>query len=378
MRPPPLVREARANLWNSFVSALSYLSPTAASPTPLILSAGGDTTLQTFDLSTGALFSRFPIEELLLPYVVVAPYRPPPIMGKKRPAKKAKKVKEDEEKMEVFEAVEEGEEEDELVEEVLVEEAQGEEEGGEGKGHWKGKIAKGLAVIKIVQVGERESGGVVVLATGCVPLALGIFLAAKVTRLFDAAVLRFSTYPTLSLSPPPPPPPPPPPLPPSSTSCTPSWTCRPPPPPLPSTSPSTCRWSPNPPTRQSATPPSSTTPSSSPPSPLSNLCSAPPPFLVRSPLLLALDALTRLPVSDSLPLPTSESLYPVLSLLHQPEQSGAGEEIILREESGKKIVEEGKGSGGQSGKRAKGRAEAKRRADEAGEKKRKAEEMVEA
>lgn len=82
-------------------------------------------------------------------------------------------------------------------------------------------------------------------------------------------------------------------------------------------------------------------------------------------------------MTDSLPLPSPDSLYPVLSLLHQPEQSGVGDETILREESGKKIVEDKGTGGGQSGKRAKGRAEAKRRADEAGEKKRKAEEMVE-
>lgn len=158
----------------SFVSALSYLPPTTASPAPLILSAGGDPTFQTFDLSTGALLSRFPIEELLLPHVVVVPYRPPPVMGKKRPGKKAKRAKEEaallEAKGEDGDAVEEEQVEEVQGEEGQMEEVQMEEvQGEEGKTHWRERVAKGLAVVKIVQVGDRESGGVVVLATGCVP-----------------------------------------------------------------------------------------------------------------------------------------------------------------------------------------------------------------
>jgi hypothetical protein len=163
-----------------FISALTYLPPTPLSPTPLILSAGGDFTIQVFDLPTGALLNQFPIEELLVPLITVGPEMPPPVpAGKKKSNRGKGKGKGKEE-------VVEGGDEDQVVEgEGEMVEGEGEMVEGEGEAEmvvgttdeatgdgsskirgWKDGITTGLAVIKMVAIGSREEGGVLVLASG--------------------------------------------------------------------------------------------------------------------------------------------------------------------------------------------------------------------
>lgn len=58
-----------------FVTALLYIAPTSNTPA-LLLSAGGDHTIQTFNLSTSSLHSSFPIASHIFPYLLVTPIRP--------------------------------------------------------------------------------------------------------------------------------------------------------------------------------------------------------------------------------------------------------------------------------------------------------------
>lgn len=138
-----------------FISALTYLPPTSASPTPIVLSAGGDPSIQVFDLVAGSLLNSFPIEEALEPYVTVGPELPTPV-----PAGR-KKNKADKKKSEKGKG-KEGEGEGEAAE-VEVEEKEVEERDPLA---WKDGFTTGLAVVKIVVVGSREDGGVLVLASG--------------------------------------------------------------------------------------------------------------------------------------------------------------------------------------------------------------------
>ncbi|GAA5935205.1 hypothetical protein JCM1841_006444 [Sporobolomyces salmonicolor] len=150
-------------LWGSkhFVSSLLYLPPATSSPEApsYLLSAGGDPTLQLFSLSlppssagnVGSLISQFNVEDLLTPYLAVGPETPQPVgPGRRKRGGKGKGKKE--------EGAEDEEGEGEKEEEAEA------YKGGE-------EMKKGLAVIKMVEVGTtREQGGVVVLASGSTAL----------------------------------------------------------------------------------------------------------------------------------------------------------------------------------------------------------------
>ncbi|GAA5832610.1 hypothetical protein JCM11251_001386 [Rhodosporidiobolus azoricus] len=154
--------------WGSkqFVSSLLYLPPSSPTSPPYLLSAGADPTVQVFALPSASLVSQFPIEDLLMPYIAVSPQTPMPIPAGRRKDKKGGNAKgkgkgkaavagADGEAAESKEGTEEPEEEEE--EEV-------DTRGGRD-------LQKGLAVIKMVEVGTtRENGGVIVLAAGCTAL----------------------------------------------------------------------------------------------------------------------------------------------------------------------------------------------------------------
>lgn len=168
-----------------FITALAYIAPTPLSPIPLILSAGGDSALQTFNLTTGEKISSSLVDSLF-PFIVVAPEAPPIIpIGKKMSGRgnkpnsttkgrgKGKKVEEevviDVEEESVVEGVE-GDliEVDQEGNDLVVEE-KSKDEGlfvKRGMSSWMDGKTKGLAVSKIVTLGSRESGGVLVLACG--------------------------------------------------------------------------------------------------------------------------------------------------------------------------------------------------------------------
>ncbi|GAA5849033.1 hypothetical protein JCM8547_006417 [Rhodosporidiobolus lusitaniae] len=166
--------------WGSkqFISSLLYLPPTP-STTPFLLSAGADSTIQVFALPSAHLVNQFPIEELLLPYIAVSPETPQLVPAGRKKDKfgtggkgKGKAG---------AEAVQEGENGTE-GDSTPAPEAEGEEkkEGGEEKDEeiiivdapvGGRQLTKGLAVIKMVEVGTtREDGGVVVLAAGSTAL----------------------------------------------------------------------------------------------------------------------------------------------------------------------------------------------------------------
>lgn len=149
----------------SFVSSLLYLPPLSDSSPPMLLSAGGDPTIQVHSLTlpstpptsstptaspVGDLITQFPIESLLLEHVVVAPVLPDPVPAGRKKDKKGKGKS-------TNPSTAEGTPEVEVQEEVIQEEVEEE----------KKELKLGLAVIKMVEVGaSREQGGIVVLAAG--------------------------------------------------------------------------------------------------------------------------------------------------------------------------------------------------------------------
>lgn len=150
----------------SFVSSLLYLPPLSDSSPPMLLSAGGDPTIQVYSLTlpstaptsstptsspVGDLVTQFPIESLLLEHIVVAPVLPDPVPAGRKKDKKGKGKSSGP-------STAEGTPEVEVVEK---------EEGGEEVEEEKKELKLGLAVIKMVEVGAtREEGGIVVLAAG--------------------------------------------------------------------------------------------------------------------------------------------------------------------------------------------------------------------
>lgn len=165
-------------LLNRFVGSLLYLPPTSTFSTPILFSAGGDPSIQTFDLSAGTLLSSYPIEELLLPHVMVAPSAPEKVLGRKDrkeleakgkgKGKEKAKGKVVESEMEVDSEVLEGEEEEEEVEG----EGEGEESVREvlteGPHAWKDGVTTAMAVYKLALIGDRDSpsAGLIVATSG--------------------------------------------------------------------------------------------------------------------------------------------------------------------------------------------------------------------
>ncbi|GAA5984593.1 hypothetical protein JCM11641_006561 [Rhodosporidiobolus odoratus] len=156
--------------WGSkaFVSSLLYLAPsTTPTPSPAyLLSGGADPTLQLFSLPSLALVGQFPIETLLMPHIAVGPESPTPVPAGRKKDKKGGLQKKGNGKVTEGEGEGEGEKaEAEAEVEVEVEE-EPEEPARGGR-----ELKKGLAVIKMIEVGTtRENGGVVVLAAGSTAL----------------------------------------------------------------------------------------------------------------------------------------------------------------------------------------------------------------
>ena len=157
--PPGTVNFGADSPAHRFISALTYLPSTASSPTPLLLSAGGDPTIQVFNLPAGKLQSSFPVEEALEPFVSVGPELPTPVpAGRKKNKAERKKLEKGKAKAE--------------DEEVAIEADETPVEGENGKMAerdplgWKDGFTTGLAVVKMIVVGTREDGGIIVLASG--------------------------------------------------------------------------------------------------------------------------------------------------------------------------------------------------------------------
>ncbi|GAA6010797.1 hypothetical protein JCM10207_005847 [Rhodosporidiobolus poonsookiae] len=301
--------------WGSkgFVSSLLYLPPTASSP-PFLLSAGADPTLQVFALPTAELVAQFDVDELLRPYIAVGPESPAPVPAGRRKDKKGKgrkgkgKGKQGEGEGE-GEGEEKGEEEEMQVEEVEVEEEEQESSGGK-------ELTKGLAVVKMVEVGStRENGGVVVLAAGAtallyVPFSLLLPASAPSTATEEKPVpslLPFA-HPILDFTPLP----------------------------LPAAADSACEFLVSLDVARPAAPGSAPSAASdAEPTPLARAALSPSssssglalralPTLTTDAVLLS-SACAPLPPKSKLPIPTA-SLYPVLSLLHHP-----GDESFLND-----------------------------------------------
>ncbi|GAA6036798.1 hypothetical protein JCM8097_003484 [Rhodosporidiobolus ruineniae] len=181
----------------SFVSSLLYLPPTPSSP-PFLLSGGADPSLQLFSLPSASLAAQFPIEELLMPYIAVAPETPVPVApGRKKdktvPGGKKGKGKARQAASEGVEGVTEGETaagETPQLEEPAEEEEEVDPRGGR-------ELTKGLAVIKMLEVGTtREDGGVIVLAAGSTAL-LYIPFSLLLPRAADAPAPAVPAVPSL-------------------------------------------------------------------------------------------------------------------------------------------------------------------------------------
>lgn len=187
-----------------FVSALAFVPATATTPAAVV-SGGGDAALLSFNLLTGERLATIPIEDTLLPKVIVAPLPPAPVKpGKKKPATRAKgkaaaaaegttesgaatpALEKSEAEGEaaggdVYEVVEE-DVEPEDGEELDGDEGEIREEGvaGEeafvrreyGMHAWKDGVTTGLAVQTILPV----EGGVIVLTSGLVLASIACLL----------------------------------------------------------------------------------------------------------------------------------------------------------------------------------------------------------
>ncbi|GAA6053415.1 hypothetical protein JCM3770_002317 [Rhodotorula araucariae] len=149
----------------SFVSALLYLPSPPSSPTPqppYLLSAGADSSIQVFALPSADLVARFPVQDLLFPYLVVGPEAPTPILPGRRKGKAGPKGKGKQPDSAAATETEEGTpgaEDSPAPDQRLDVPAGGRE------------LTKGLAVVKLLSVGpSRETGGVLVLAAGATAL----------------------------------------------------------------------------------------------------------------------------------------------------------------------------------------------------------------
>ncbi|GAA5982413.1 hypothetical protein JCM5350_000401 [Sporobolomyces pararoseus] len=163
----------------SFVSSLLYVPPSSSTTSSdegdngLLLSAGGDSTIQIFKLDlpasktnddgtnpVGKLIGQYEIESLLLEHVKVAPVLPDPVPAGRKKDKKGKnkstttttKEEEGEEEVEAATAA--------AAAVVVVEEEE------------KKELKTGLAVIKMLQIGtpSTQGGGILVLAAGSTAL----------------------------------------------------------------------------------------------------------------------------------------------------------------------------------------------------------------
>lgn len=161
-----------------FLTSLLYIETDEHSTIPLIVTAGGDTTIQTFNLITGQLISSTDIESLF-PFVIVAPIPPPAIsIGRKVNARarkaalgkgKGKATEADDTSM--TEATE-TEGVDEEGESAVVKGPYTQKPPGAGLSIWMDGKTMGLAILKMVQMGSRAEGGLVISAAGLVKAVL--------------------------------------------------------------------------------------------------------------------------------------------------------------------------------------------------------------
>ncbi|GAA5916891.1 hypothetical protein JCM8208_005445 [Rhodotorula glutinis] len=158
--------------WGSkaFVSALLYLpappssSSTSVAAPPYLVSGGADSTLQVFELPSAKLVKRFPVHDLVFPYLAVGPEAPTPIPSGRKKSKMGPKGKG--KLADASAATTETEEGTPAAEDAGEQEQDAEAGTGAGR-----ELTKGLAVVKLVSVGaSRADGGVVVLAAGATAL----------------------------------------------------------------------------------------------------------------------------------------------------------------------------------------------------------------
>ncbi|SCZ87756.1 BZ3500_MvSof-1268-A1-R1_Chr2-3g05224 [Microbotryum saponariae] len=163
-------------LWGSekFVTALLYIPATLAFPTPLIISGGGDSTLQVWNLASGKLLNRFGIQDSLEKYIVVGPELPTPVPAGRRKdkaqgggrKKKGKQVEQDEGQVEAEEDVLVVNEDEQIEVAEETEQTEAAQTGGV-------QLPTGLGVTHLEFVGghsHRAGPGVIVAAAGCTAL----------------------------------------------------------------------------------------------------------------------------------------------------------------------------------------------------------------
>ncbi|BGO92487.1 tRNA (guanine-N(7)-)-methyltransferase non-catalytic subunit trm82 [Rhodotorula toruloides] len=157
--------------WGSkrLVSSLLYLpapsSSSAATSPPYLLCAGADPSIQVFELPSAELVSRFPIEEIISAYISVHPEAPTPVPAGRRKNKQGTKKGKGKEVSNEGEAAER----DDAT--ATPDPDAAAEEGGGGSAAHGAELAKGLAVVKMVEVGTtREDGGIIVLVAGSTAL----------------------------------------------------------------------------------------------------------------------------------------------------------------------------------------------------------------
>ncbi|GAA6061127.1 hypothetical protein JCM10212_001727 [Sporobolomyces blumeae] len=324
-------------LWGSksFVSSLLYLPPASPDAPSYLVSGGGDSTLQLFQLTLpsrspaapassstaspiGDLVSQFNVEDLLMPYVHVGPVMPDPTpVGTKKGKKLNKKGKGKQADGEPAEAANEAETE-------AAPAAGAEDVGAEaqvdadGQDDDKKELKKGLSIIKMIEVGTtREKGGIVVLAAGSTALLYIPFSAllpsssASTEPKATPSLVAFA-HPILDLVPLA----------------------------IPSSAASACEFL----VSFDSTRPvqaSSSSSSEAPPDPLARVSLTESGQLVALPTLTTDSILLSSCTTESSTRPSVQSLYPTLMLLHHP-----GDESDLVEATEPSFVGDGKPKGG--------------------------------
>ncbi|BGP25625.1 tRNA guanine-N7-methyltransferase subunit TRM82 [Rhodotorula toruloides] len=157
--------------WGSkrLVSSLLYLpapSSSSAPPSPAyLLSAGADPSIQVFELPSAELVSRFPIEDIVSAYISVHPEAPTPVPAGRRKNKQGTKKSKGKQFSEGGEPAEQADTTATPEPETIAEER------AEGLAVHGAELAKGLAIVKMLEVGTtREDGGVIVLVAGSTAL----------------------------------------------------------------------------------------------------------------------------------------------------------------------------------------------------------------
>ncbi|GAA6010125.1 Trm82p [Rhodotorula paludigena] len=188
------------------VSSLLYLAGTPSTP-PYLLSAGADPTLQLFALPSASLAAQFPLQDLLEPYLAVAPEMPTPVPAGKKKDKRGTRTTA--RKRKGGAAATAAAPDSEGADSTPAPEGDDAGEPAEQEDlstYERRLLPKGLAVIKLVQVGATTDaqGGIMVLAAGSSALLFVPFTAllpsSTSTPAGKASLLAFA-HPILDFAP---------------------------------------------------------------------------------------------------------------------------------------------------------------------------------